>query len=84
MNHNLTHDHKNCVWYTKIVIIMSGNSDASFLQVDYNMEQRKTLLSLAKVEMRRQELRQQAKEVCSVHVVMWSSESTCMLCITTF
>ena len=49
---------------------MSGNSDASFLQVDYNMEQRKTLFSLAKVEMRRQELRQQAKEVCSVHIVM--------------
>ena len=35
----------------------------SLTQVDYNMEQRKILLSLAKVEMRRQELRQQAKEV---------------------
>ena len=33
------------------------------LQVEYNMEQRKTLISLAKVEIRRQELRQQAKEV---------------------
>ena len=33
------------------------------MQVEYNMEQRKILLSLAKVEMRRQELRQQAKEV---------------------
>ena len=33
------------------------------VQAEYNMEQRKILLSLAKVEMRRQELRQQAKEV---------------------
>ena len=39
------------------------------IQAEYNMDQRKILLSLAKVEMRRQELRQQAKEVREEGVV---------------